>query len=99
MKKRICLLLVCCMLGCGTLTGCGETIREEDKAALEIANFKPVHGMDGVVYNLDTKVMFYMFNTSNCLGYQGYGYGYFGVYLNENCKPCRYVNGEIVEED
>lgn len=94
MKKRICLLLACCMLIGGTLTGCGETYAVEDEAALEIG-FKPVPGMDGVVYNVDTKAMFYMFNTA--VGYQGYGY--FGPYLNENLKPCRYVNGEIVEKE
>lgn len=94
MKKRIFLLLVCCMLGCGVLTGCGETYATNDEAALEIGNFEPVPGMDGVVYNRDTKVMFYMFNT----GYSYQGYGYFGEYLNKNFKRCRYVNGEIVEE-
>lgn len=81
----------------GTLTGCGETEKSEDKAAMEIADFKPVPGMDGVVYNLDTKVMYYMFSTYRSGSY--YGYGYFGVYLNENFKPCRYINGEIVEKE
>lgn len=94
MKRRICLLLVCCMLIGGTLTGCGETYVRNDEVAFEIANFAPVPGMDGVVYNLDTKVMFYMFNTA----YSYQGYGYFGEYLNENCKPCRYIDGEIVEK-
>lgn len=98
MKKRISLLLVCCVLMCGTLAGCGETQATEDNAALEIGDFRPVPGMKGVVYNLHTNVMFYMFNTSRVNGNQGYGYGYFGEYLNENCNNCWYINGKIVEK-
>jgi len=94
MKRRIILLLVCCMLMCGALTGCGvKTYEIEDEATLEMGNFLPVPEMDGVVYNLDTKVMFYMFSTSIV----NHGYGYFGPYINENGRYCRYVDNKVVE--
>lgn len=93
MKRQIILPLVCYMLMCGTLTGCTETHANEDEVALEIWNFNPVPEIDGVVCNLDTKVMFYMFNTG--LGNQRYRY--FGPYINQNGKYCQYINGKVVE--
>ena len=38
-----------------------------------------------------------MFSTSECKGYDGYGYSYFAPYISENGKFCRYINGKIVE--
>lgn len=106
MKKRIYLLLVCCVLMCGALTGCcGESHASVNDSEIEGEYeyfhytdalkevFKPVPGMRCVVYNTDTKVMFYMFDF---VGIE-MGFGYFGEYINENGRNCRYVNNEIVE--
>lgn len=95
MKRRIVLLLVCCMLMCGVLTGCHETTASENNAAMQIANFKAVPEMEGVVYSVETRVMFYMISTHDPDAY--YGYGYFGPYINENGRYCRYVDGKVVE--
>lgn len=94
MKKRSILLLT--VLMCIALSGCGKTTSKDDTGAMEKGNFLPVPEMEGVVYSKETKVMYYMISTSEASGQLGYGYGYFGPYINENGKYCRYMNG--VEE-
>ena len=69
------------------------TSYEPDLAALETANFKTIDGSKTMVYNSDTKVVYYMFST----GKSYRGYGYMAPYISENGNFCRYINDEIVE--
>ena len=84
MKKRIILLVVVVALLVMSLTACGSTA---------MANFEPVEGKEYLAYNIDTRVVYYMFST-----FEGYnGYSYFAPYISENGRFCRYINDEIVE--
>lgn len=98
MKKRTILMIVCAILMSSALTACDidnskyytEPVNE---AALEMSNFKTVDGKDYLVYDDDTRVVYYMIRT-----YRGYtGYGYLAPYISENGNYCRYVDDEIVE--
>lgn len=93
MKKRIILLVVVVALLVMSLTACGSTANSVDDAAMEMANFEPVEGKEYLAYNIDTRVVYYMFST-----FEDYkGYSYFAPYISENGRFCRYIKGEIVE--
>lgn len=93
MKKRIILLVVVVALLVMSLTACGSTANSVDDAAMEMANFEPIEGKEYLAYNIDTRVVYYMFST-----FEGYnGYSYFAPYISENGRFCRYIKGEIVE--
>ncbi|MBR6505002.1 MAG: hypothetical protein IKT41_04775 [Clostridia bacterium] len=95
MKRTIILLVALIMVL--TLVGCGTSSNRIDKSALEISDFKQIDGEKALVYSVDTKVVYYMFSTSQTIGYGGYGYAYFAPYISENGNFCRYINDEIVE--
>lgn len=98
MKKRTLILLIVGVLLICTLTACSTTSpNNPDEAVAELSNFRTIDGKDYLVYNLDTKVVYYMFSTSSEAGYHGYGYSYFAPYISENGNFCRYINDEIVE--
>ena len=97
MKKRIILLVVVVALLVMSLTACGSTANSVDDAAMEMANFEPIEGKEYLAYNIDTRVVYYMFSTYEAEGYAGYGYSYFAPYISENGRFCRYIKGEIVE--
>lgn len=98
MRKRTLILLVLVALLTCTLTACGGTSsNSKDESALELGNFKIIDKDESLVYNLDTRVVYYMFSTHADAGYSGYGYSYFAPYISENGKFCRYINDEIVE--
>ncbi len=101
MKKRILVFLVLIVIVLFSLTGCTTTTRANtnDVAANNMSNFKVIDGKDYLAYNLDTRVVYYMFSTHDASGYAGYGYAYFAPYLSENGKYCRYINDTIVEID
>lgn len=97
MRKRTLILLVLVALLTCTLTACGTSATDVDKSAIEMGNFKTIDSNESLVYNLDTRVVYYMFSTYITTGYNGYGYSYFAPYISENGKFCRYINDEIVE--
>lgn len=98
MRKRTLILLVLVALLTCTLTACGSTSAADvDNAALEMGNFKTIDINESLVYNLDTRVVYYMFGTCKIVGNAGSGYSYFAPYISENGKFCRYINDEIVE--
>lgn len=103
MKKRITIVLVivvvimCCMLTACTTTGTSSN--SVDASAIDSASFKTIYGNETLAYSIETKVIYYMFSTSECKGYDGYGYSYFAPYISENGKFCRYIDGMIVEID
>lgn len=98
MRKRTLILLVLVALLTCILTACGGTSSTEvDESALETGNFKTIDSNESLVYNLDTRVVYYMFSTYEQQGYAGYGYSYFAPYISKNGKFCRYMNDEIVE--
>lgn len=99
MKKRIVVLLVVVALLTCTLTACvsATSSNPSDDAATDMANFKVIEGKEHLAYDVDTRVIYYMFSTSSVEGYAGYGYTYFAPYISENGNFCRYINDEIVE--
>ena len=98
MIKRTLILLVIGVFFICSLTACGETTSNEpDKTATELSNFKTIDGKDYLVYNLDTRVVYYMFSTRESAGYSGYGYSYFAPYISKNGNFCKYDDGQIIE--
>lgn len=98
MNKRTLILLIAVALFSLSLIACGSTTsNDSDEAAMKMANFRNIGGRDYLVYDLDTRVVYYMFTTKAASGYNGYGYSYFTQYISKNGKYCRYVNDEIVE--
>ncbi len=98
MRKRTLILLVLVALLTCTLTACGSTyVDDVDKSAIETSNFITIDSDKSLVYNLDTRVVYYMFSTSKVVVNAGFGYSYFAPYISENGKFCRYINDEIVE--
>ena len=96
MKRTLILLIAVVLLVC-SLTACGTESNEPDESAANFSNFKVIEENDYLSYNLDTRVVYYMFSTSETLGYNGYGYTYFAPYISENGNFCKYINDEIVE--
>lgn len=98
MKKRLFWILAFISLLICILSACGTTSSNDvDKAALEMSNFKCIDGVDYLVYNSDTLIIYYIFSTSEKHGSYSYGYSYFAPYISENGKFCKYVNNEIIE--
>lgn len=98
MKKRTIILLIITALTMCMLAGCRSTRSNiPDDSAINMSNFRTIEGKDYLVYSIDTRVVYYMFSTSNDSGYSGYGYSYFAPYISENGNFCRYINDEIVE--
>ena len=98
MKKRtIILLVVLAILAICLLTGCATESNKPDTAAFNMSNFRAIEGKEYLSYSIDTRVVYYMFSTSNAVGYNGFGYSYFAPYISENGNFCRYINDEIVE--
>ena len=99
MKKRTILMIVCAILMCSSLTACDSdasiyfTDPPVNGEALELSNFKTVDGKDYLVYDDDTRVVYYMIFTARAYS----GYGYLAPYISENGNYCRYVDDEIVE--
>ena len=102
MKKRIISLVMAMfiIILSVTLTACNNKVamaNEPEVAASDISNFKNIEGEDILFYDRDTKIVYYIFSTSKCKGYDGYGYGYMAPYISENGNYCRYIDGKIVE--
>ncbi len=95
MKRRIISLVMALLIIslAVVLTACSATTNKADFTSGDISNFKNVEGEDFLVYDRDTKVVYYLFST--CSGYNGYGY--LAPYIGENGNFCRYINGKIVE--
>lgn len=96
MKKRLVSVFVLAILFLGILGAVGacSMANPKDNAALEMANFKSIDEERHLVYDKDTKVVYYMFSTFEP---GGYSYSYFAPYISENGRNCRYIEGEIVE--
>ena len=99
MKRRTIILLIVAAIMCCMLTACetGPSSNSVDSSAISSASFKAIDGKETLVYSTETRVVYYMFSTSESKGYKGYGYSYFAPYISENGKFCRYINDEIVE--
>lgn len=80
MKKRLLVLGLICSLA---LCGCGETTVPDNR-------FVEITDSNGLVYDIDTKVVYYNQCTSNLY--------YVRIpFYSEHGKLCRYVDDEIVE--
>ena len=69
-----------------------------NKAGLDVAELTPVTYYNGVesdhlVYDDETKIVYYYFTIS----YKRSTAGYMSPYIGKNGKFCRYVDGKIVE--
>lgn len=101
MKKRIAILLVAFALILGILTGCNSYMSDStDTIAiiLEEYGFHAIPGENDLVYDMNTRQVFYLFCvTVSEKGSNLQSYSFFGQYVNENGKTCKYIGGEFVE--
>lgn len=101
MKKRIAILLVTLALICGALTGCSSQsydVTDTTAIILEEYGFHAIPGENDLVYDMDTRQVFYLFCASvSEKGSNTHSYSFFGQYVNENGKTCKYIGGEFVE--
>ena len=95
MKNRTIILLIVVALAMCLLTGCSTKSNKPDTLATDMSNFRTIEGKEYLVYSIDTRVVYYMFITTDSTGYAGYAY--FAPYISESGNFCRYINGEIVE--
>ena len=91
MKKffGICLIL---MMTIVLMTGCvteGSKKYEEHTGYL----FEKIKGTECLYYDVNTKIVYVIFNESAPYS----GYGYMSVYYAENGLPYKYVDGELKE--
>ena len=97
MKRKAIILVIVTAIMCCMITACKTRSNSVDSSAITSASFRTIEGKETLVYSVETKVVYYMFSTSECRGYDGYGYSYFTPYISENGRFCRYINDEIVE--
>lgn len=86
MKKFICclLLVLClCLNGCGTEYG----FHADDVGFDECGDY------DGLYYNINTKIIYYIFNDGD--GYKGFGY--MAPYISEHGYFCKWDDNQIIE--
>lgn len=104
MKKRLTILIAVVLLAL-SLTACGKDEKTSDpisnssnQSAIVTSRFAPIEGEPYLVYDIYTKNIYYKFSEKETpIGYKGYGYGYFGPYINENGHYCKYLGDEIVD--
>ena len=97
MKRRTIALVNFTAIMCCMLTSCGTVSQPVDSSAISLASFKAIEGKEALVYSTETRVVYYMFSTSEAIGYIGYGYSYFAPYISENGRFCKYVDDMIIE--
>ena len=103
MKKRIVLLLMSMfiIILAVTLTGCDDVPQEfNDPQVLSpgISNFENIKGEDILFFDRNTKIVYYLFSTTQYPHTHGaMGYGFMSPYISENGNYCRYIDGKIVE--
>lgn len=84
--------------GCGTEPTYPEVVTEQEAAQVQEQNSVYANGKlspinERLVYDADTHIVYYKFNSGG-----GYiGYGYMSPYYGPNGHLCRYDNGMIVE--
>ena len=75
------------------LSGCSSARRISTEDATKMG-FKVVGASDeNLVYDLNTKIIYYAFTDGN----SKYSHGFMSPYYSENGKLCRFINGEIQE--
>lgn len=89
------------------LSGCGYSNKlptteksqtENNDQIISGTKFKKVPGRDDLVYDIDTKNVYYMFSIDYMVVLDnGESRGFLGVYLGEYGHPCKYINGKITE--
>ena len=98
MKRRTILLVILIAI-MFVLTGCGkrEPLNPVNSLVIDSAGFNTIDGKETLVYSIETRVVYYMFDRCVYGGYMGFGYSYFAPYISENGNFCRYIDGNIVE--
>ena len=88
----ICLILVVIII----MTGC-DSMAKGDKNYAEHTGylFEKIEETECLYYDVNTKIVYIIFNERASAGYQGYGY--MSVYYAGNGLPYKYIDGELKE--
>lgn len=91
MKKKAAIALLSCMI---LLSGCNTTYSGRKGYELHTDNiFKQVENSSCLYYDINTSVVYVIFNEFS----GNTGYGYMSPYYANNRKPYLYVDGELKE--
>ena len=95
------LLVVILILLIPFTSGCSysnELPNTENTTKIFGTRFQRIEGRDDLVFDIDTKNVFYLFSIDSDVGSQiGLGRGFFGEYIGNYGYPCKYVDGKIIE--
>lgn len=84
--------VVCVLITAIILTGCSASVKDSvGNAAVENGWFYRISDTP-MVYDKDTRIVYYLFYRST--SYQGYGY--MSPYYNEHGQMCYYVDGQVI---
>lgn len=77
----------------------GSSVKMKSVNTEEIENmdFTVINAEKGLVYDNDTKIVYYMLNTTRGGGNARYGFGYMSPFYSKNGELCKVVDGEIVD--
>lgn len=93
MLKRFEKIAICVFLAALMLTGCSTKIKDTSgSTAIDSDGWFFRINDTPMVYNRETRIMYYLFNRA--AGYNGYGY--MSPYYNEHGQMCYYVDGQII---
>ena len=99
--KRFLLVLILLIPLIPLTSGCGysnELSNTEDTTKIFGTRFQRIEGRDDLVFDIDTKNVFYLFSIDSDVNSQiGIGRGFFGEYIGNYGYPCKYVDGIILE--
>lgn len=90
MKRIAAIILTICLM-C-SVVGCGMTKGGKDYTE-NTGRLFPISSQQDLYYDINTKVVYILFNEA--FGYTGYGY--MSPYFADNGKPYLYENGELVK--
>lgn len=72
-----------------------NNLRDIDGNKIDDSFFEEIPDTEGLVYDTNTGIVYYLFKQPQSFGNKGYGF--MSPYLGEDGYPCKYVDGEIVE--
>lgn len=90
MKRIVTIILITCLI-C-SMVGCG-TVKEAEDYTGNTGRLLPISEQQDLYYDVNTNVVYIIFNKTFCYA----GYGYMSPYFADNGMPYLYENGGLVK--
>lgn len=93
MKKifLLSILLIVFMTGCGVSEGSKNYYESTNNTLHKIPD------NENLYYDINTNIVYIIFNEEQNAGYASVGYGYMSPYYASNGKPYKYIDGKMEE--